>query len=207
MIETITIDPKILIPTGGIDELMAVPKTLRVRNFSEESAKVFSREVSFAHQSGQPIIPVVIDSYGGDVYALLSMVDTIKTSKVPVATIVEGKAMSCGVVLFTCGTEGFRFIGPNATLMIHDVSSIEPRKKSEEIKVDARETDRLNKKLYRIMERNIGKPTGYLWDLSQERSRVDWYMMPKEALRHNIANHIGIPSLRTVVSVDIQLEY
>jgi ATP-dependent Clp protease, protease subunit len=205
VIESIELDPKIKV--RDVAELLVLPRVIRVRSFNEEGAKTFSKEMSLAHQSGQPVIPVIIDSYGGDVYALMSMIDTIKTATVPVATIVEGKAMSCGVVLFTCGTEGYRFIGPNATLMVHDVSSIEPRKKAEEVKADARETDRLNKKLYRIMEKNIGQPNGYLWQLSQERSRVDWYMMPKEAIKHNIANFIKIPALRTVVSVEMKLEF
>ena len=51
------------------------------------------------------------------------MISSIKTSKIPVATIVQGKAMSCGAILFSFGEEGRRFMDPNATLMIHDVSS------------------------------------------------------------------------------------
>ena len=101
--------------------------------------------INKAQNSGQPVIPVIIDSYGGQVYSLMSMISDIKHSKIPVATIVQGKAMSCGAILFSFGTEGYRYMDPDATLMIHDVSSMEIGK-VEEIKASAEETERLNQK-------------------------------------------------------------
>ena len=104
-------------------ELRHNPVIIRVNKFDEESAKEFASQVSLAHNTGQNVIPIVIDSYGGQVYSLMSMIAVIKNSELPVATIIEGKAMSCGAVLFTFGEEGMRFMDKDATLMIHDVSS------------------------------------------------------------------------------------
>ena len=61
----------------------------------------------------------------GEVYSLMAMISVIKHAEIPVATIVEGKAMSCGAILFSFGEEGKRFMCPHATLMIHDVSSMD----------------------------------------------------------------------------------
>lgn len=204
MIENIEIDPKIKV--REVNDLLVCPQVVRVKSFTEDALHLFSHEMSMAHYSGQPIIPIVIDSYGGDAYALFSMVDIIRTAKRPVATIVEGKAMSCGAVLFTCGAEGYRFMGPNATLMLHDVSTEDMTGKAEDVKVGAKETGRLNRRMWKLMEQNVGQPNGYLWKQAQARGRTDWYMDPKEALRHNIANHIRVPSLRTVIRVDTVLE-
>lgn len=204
MIESVEIDPRIRVRDAS--KLLLGPQVIRVRSFDEEGVHHFAHEMNLAHQTGQSFIPLIIDSFGGDVYAFFSMLDILNTAKVPVATIVEGKAMSCGAALFTCGTEGFRFMGPNATLMLHDVSWDEASGKSEEIRVGAKETDRLNKKMWRIMEKNIRQPAGYLWTLVQERGRTDWYMNAKEAQRHNIANHIRIPALRTAVRVEMAFE-
>jgi hypothetical protein len=66
------------------------------------------------------------------------MVANIKASNIPVATIVEGKAMSCGALLFSYGASGYRFMDKHATIMIHDVSS-GARGKIEEIKADAKD--------------------------------------------------------------------
>ena len=115
---TSNIDPKV-----RELELRHNPVMIRVNKFTEDSAAEFATKMAMAHNTGQSVIPVVIDSYGGQVYSLMSMISSINASEIPVATIVEGKAMSCGVILFSCGQEGLRFITPEATLMIHDVSS------------------------------------------------------------------------------------
>ena len=67
--------------------------------------------------------------------------------------------MSCGVILFSCGTEGLRFVTPEATLMIHDVSSF-AHGKNEEIQASAKETKRLNKILNTLLfvGSKIGNP-------------------------------------------------
>lgn len=95
---------------GRISEvkLMHNPVVVRVEKFTTDAAKKFTQDMSAAHNSGQNIIPVVIDSYGGQVYSLMSMIADIKSADLPVATIVEGKAMSCGAVLFTFGEDGHR---------------------------------------------------------------------------------------------------
>ena len=81
-------------------ELRKSPVIIRVNKFDEDAAKKFDEQISLAHNTGQKVIPVVIDSYGGQVYSLMSMISAIKHADLPIATIVEGKAMSCGAVLF-----------------------------------------------------------------------------------------------------------
>lgn len=176
------------------------PKSVLVNSFNEKSAKEFRKDFSEALETGQEVVPVIIDSFGGYVYSLLSMIDTIRNSPVPVATVITGKAMSCGAVLFTCGSQGMRYISKEATLMIHDVSAGAFGKVGEmEVSVD--EAKRLNKRIYEIMEENIGKKKGYIWNVVEKKNRDDWYMDAKEALKHNIATHIGVPSLVMKVSV------
>ena len=83
-----------------IDDL---PIIIRLTKFDEASAKAFSSAVMKAQNTGQPVLPIIIDSYGGQVYSLMSMISDIKHSRIPVATIVQGKAMSCGAILFSFG--------------------------------------------------------------------------------------------------------
>ena len=47
-----------------------------------------------AQNSGQKVVPIEIDSFGGQVYSLMSMIAAIKASRIPLATIVQGKAIS-----------------------------------------------------------------------------------------------------------------
>jgi len=147
---------------------------------------------------------VVIDSYGGSVYALLNMIDTIKRSKIPVATLVVGKAMSAGAALLTCGAEGMRYAAPHSTIMIHEVSSSVMGKVGD-IKADADETTRLNEIMLGIMSVNIGKKEDYLKNMIHSKGHADWYLSPKDAQTHGIVNHIDIPEYQVEVNVKTTL--
>ena len=104
-------------------ELNSPPVIIRVNDFNNRAAKDFDTQMTRAHNSGQSVIPIVIDSFGGQVYSLMNMISTVKHAELPVATIIQGKAMSCGAILFSFGEDGLRFMDPDATIMIHDVSN------------------------------------------------------------------------------------
>ena len=72
--------------------------------------------------------------------------------------------MSCGAILFSFGAPGKRYMDPDATLMIHDVSSMSWGK-VEEVKVSAEETDRLNQKIYHMMAENCGQAEDYFLEI------------------------------------------
>jgi ATP-dependent Clp protease, protease subunit len=186
-------------------ELRKNPVIVRVNKFDEKSAKDFQDQIALAHNTGQDIVPVVIDSYGGQVYSLMAMISAIKSSELPVATIVEGKAMSCGAILFSFGEEGYRFMDPNATVMIHDVSSMDMGK-VEELKAGAKEADRLNSIVYKMMAQNCGKADDYFMKIVDKKKHADWFLDAKQAKRHGLANHLRVPSLRITVNVDIEME-
>jgi ATP-dependent Clp protease protease subunit len=181
-------------------ELRNSPLYVRVNKFDESAAKKFADDMSKAHNTGQTVIPVVIDSYGGHVYSLMAMISAINAAHLPIATIISGKAMSCGAILFSFGTEGMRYADENATIMIHDVSSF-TKGKVEEIKADAGETERLNKKVYEMMATNCGQHKDYFIDMVHERGHADWYLGADDALKHNLANHIGTPRLEIEVGI------
>ena len=186
-------------------ELNNNPVIVTVNNFNEESAQEFRNKVSLAHNTGQKVIPVIIDSYGGQVYSLMSMISTIKSSELPVATVIQGKAMSCGAILFSFGTEGMRFIDKDATVMIHDVSSA-AWGKIEELRANADETARLNEKVFKMMARNIGKKEDYFLKKIHEKGHADWYLEPGECKKINLANHIRVPKFKVKLNVDIDFE-
>ena len=186
-------------------ELRKSPVIIRVNKFDEDAAKKFDLDISQAHNTGQKVIPIVISSYGGQVYSLMTMISAIKHSDLPIATIVEGKAMSCGAILFSFGEEGRRYMDPNATIMVHDVSSM-GWGKVEEIKADAVECDRLNEAVYKMMAQNCGKADSYFKKIVHKKGHADWYLDADEAKKHNLANHLRVPKLMINVDVDIDFE-
>jgi ATP-dependent Clp protease protease subunit len=203
MIDYLEIDPRIKVSHGP--DLLRSDRIVLVNKFNEQAVKQFRDEFMDAHETGQEIIPIIIDSFGGSVYSVLAMADIIKSSNKTVATIVMGKAMSCGAVLLTCGDEGYRFASPASTIMIHDVA-LGTYGKIEEIKADSKEGERLNKLIFALMEKNCGLQKDTLLNkLRKEHNSADWFLTPQQAKKNNIVNHIKVPKLVTKVIVTTEL--
>jgi ATP-dependent protease ClpP protease subunit len=93
----------------------------------------------------------------------------------------------------------------HATLMIHDVSSMEYGK-VEEIKASAEETERLNQIVYKMMAKNCGHADDYFLELVHEKGHADWFLDANEAKKHGLVNHLRLPTLEIDVSVKIKMK-
>lgn len=194
------VDPKIRHPK--IRNIVEEPIVIYVRSFEEEAVEEFEMDMDHAHDTGQPVIPIVIDSFGGSCYGEAAMVSSILNAKVPVATIVKGKAMSAGAWLFGFGTEGYRFMDPFATLMIHDATSASYGK-VEEVKADTAHLEHMNETTYKRLAKHLGHPDDYFLKEIAKRKHADWFLTAKEAKKHKLANHIRIPEFVTKITVEM----
>lgn len=139
-------------------------------------------------------------------YSLMKMVDAIKNSKVPIATIVSGIAASAAAVLFSCGHPDHRYVGPNATIMIHDVSSnLHGSVSNADITNEAEENKRLNQQLYELLALNCGKDKDFFLKKVKRRSNVDVYMNAKKAIKWGLATRSYLPVFVTTVTVSYDL--
>lgn len=179
-----------------------VKNAVIVNDFNEYGVKCFKADFDELNSSSLPIIPVYIDSFGGEVYSLLAMIDIISTATKPVATIALGKAMSCGSVLLACGSKGLRFVGPHATVMIHDVATVSFGK-IEELKSDVGEAERLNIKIFELLNDRCGQTKGYFQKLVAEKKHTNWYLESKEVLKHGLADHVGLPVIDSLFNLDV----
>lgn len=193
------VDPRIRAKHG---ELIESPIVVLVQQFTEAAVKDFRKDMEDAQQTGQPFVPILIDSYGGSVYGCLDMVAHVEKCSLPVYTICTGKAMSAGAILFSTGQK--RFMAENATLMLHDAATTTGGK-IEEIKADAKECDRLNKLIFQIMARNCGQKENYFDNLIHEKGHADIFLTAKEAKKHKICTHIGMPEMLVEVKVKYTL--
>ena len=165
---------------GKLHEVVHEPVIIRVNKFNEEDVQKFSDQFNDALKLSQSVIPIVIDSYGGQVYSLMSMIGMILNSPVPVATFVSGKAMSCGASLFCFGTEGLRFMDEHSTLMFHDVSSY-AHGKIEELKADVKEAERLNDKIFKMAAKHIGKNETFFLNMIEKNKHADVFLDAQKA--------------------------
>jgi len=138
------------------------------------------------------IIPVFINSYGGDVYALTAMRDLIKSSHKPVATIGVGMAMSCGASLLASGTKGYRFVSKDIHILIHQVSSFTIGKNAD-VQESAKITAMLNKKLFQNLADDSGRTVKEFEDKIKSKHNADWTLTANTARQWGLIDHIGIP--------------
>ena len=88
-----------------------------------------------------------INSYGGSVFAGLSAVDYILTSKVPVETIIEGCAASAATMMSVVGSK--RYMHKNACMLVHQLSG-HMWGKFQEMQDDMQNSEMLMKKIKNI---------------------------------------------------------
>lgn len=179
-----------------------IKNAILVNEFTEFGVKSFKADFDELNSSPMPIIPIFIDSFGGEIYSLLAMLDIMSTSTKPIATIALGKAMSCGSILLACGSPKFRFVGPHSTVMIHDAATFSFGK-IEDLKADVGEAERLNFKIFEILNDRCGKPKGYFQSQVSAKKHVNWYLDSNEVVKHGLADHVGIPVIDSLFNLDI----
>lgn len=166
-----------------------------VTNFDENSLKDFYQK--FEELEASPtvgIIPIVISSYGGEVFSMFAMRDLVKSSKKPVMTVVLGKAMSCGASLAAAGTKGMRFISPASCFMIHESSGGFHGKVSD-IKNESEASVLLNEQMFDYLAKDSGNSVLTIKKHMHKKNNADWYLSPEEAVSLGFVDQIAIPRL------------
>lgn len=180
-------------------ELLDMPQIVVVQKFDDEGVKDFRDQMERAHNTGQPIIPISIDSYGGSVYGCLDMISHMQKASLPIHTMITGKAMSAGAFLFGMGQT--RHMAEHSTIMLHDASTLTGGK-TEEIKADAKEIGRLNNLIFKMIAKNCGQKESYFLNLIHQKGHADWFLTAKSAYKHKLCTNVGIPEMKIEVSVN-----
>ena len=91
-----------------------------------------------------------INSEGGDLGDAIGLVDLMRGLGVNVRTLGYGNIMSAAFMIFAAGQKGYRAIGKNTTIMVHQFNdSLEG--KYHDMRAYAKECDRYNKKMEQIL--------------------------------------------------------
>ena len=154
--------------------------------FNEDMSKeIFTSLIKYETSDATKDILMIIDSYGGEVYSFLAIYDYIQLMKCDVATLVVGKAMSCGQLLLMSGTKGKRFATQNARILMHELS-LGSWGKLTDVEIDVKE----GKELQKIIERLIKEQT----DLSKKEVKKfmerDSFMSAKELKKCGAIDHV-----------------
>ena len=175
------------------DDLWDKPAWVTINEIDESGQAKLIEDAQKVIRANKNFLPIVIDSYGGEVYSALGMYDIIRSFDCEVLTVVIGKAMSAGALLFSAGD--YRYISENSTIMIHQVSSV-AYGKEEELRQEAEEVTRLNDHLFGMLDKRCKKKKGYWKKLLKDNEYTDLYLTGKDAVDHGLASEIGLPNIR-----------
>lgn len=173
-----------------------------VNDFTEESAREFRKHILARIQadSSSPII-VYIDSYGGLLDSLNSMLETLEQVSAPIITVCLGKAMSCGAVLLAAGDH--RFCGRHSRVMIHQ-SSGGDYGPVENLQKNVDECKRMNDMFMSFLAKRCGKSLSSLKQMIKDNDSRDLYLDAESCLKFGIVDAIGMPVLKRMLMYQIE---
>jgi len=149
--------------------------------------RVFFDIVQCMEDNNIPQIAIYINSHGGQVDALLPLVDIIAGSDKPIKTIVTGKAYSAGCMLLLCGHKGHRFALKHSQILMHEVASGADGKITQ-MKEDVKRVDELNKLLIDIIKKNTKMKAPEIDKFMN--SNLDTFITANQALKFGIIDKI-----------------
>lgn len=175
--------------------------SITVNEFNDETAGDFQQDVSKAHRTGQPVVPVRISSHGGQVDACMQMKSAIDRSEIPVLTYVPDRAYSAGFALLAFGTDGYRFIAPTAFTMDHQAFYGAVGKDAEvenQVEFHRKYLDQF----YEVLAEECGQPKDFFKDRWENLNNLNDYLTAEETIDIGAADQISQPRIEAEVKVE-----
>ena len=136
-------------------------------------------------------VSLYVNSPGGDVYAGLSIYDTMQHVPYDVSTISVGLCASFGTVLLTAGAKGKRLSLPNSTIHLHQPWG-GAQGQASDIEIQAREILRVQDRLRQIISDHTGQP----YERVARDTDRDFWMTAEQAVEYGLVDEVLEPPTR-----------
>ena len=130
-------------------------------------------------------IKLYINSPGGDIYEGFALIDAIRLSKTPVYTYNVGVCASMGFLIYIAGHKRFTF--PHAMYLLHD--GINGSISSTSKFIDTADFSKRYEK--EVIKTFILQQTKISEKEYTDHQRVEWYMLPNDAIKLGVAHEIA----------------
>jgi ATP-dependent Clp protease, protease subunit len=144
------------------------------------------------HEDADKEIHMYINSPGGQIYAGLSIYDTMQQVSNPIYTYAVGVTASFGTVLLAAGTKGFRYALPHATVHMHQPLG-GAQGQASDVEIQAREILRLRDNLNKIMAHH----TGQTLEVIERDTDRDFYLDAQAAVAYGLVDKVLEPEKKT----------
>jgi ATP-dependent Clp protease, protease subunit len=155
-------------------------------DFNDQMASIIVAQLLYLESlDNTKPITMYINSPGGVITSMWSIIDTMNHIKSPVHTICVGMAASAASLTLAAGEKGHRYILPHAKVMIHQpLGGIQGQATEMEIAVNQ------IIKTKELLSQYIADKTGQKIDKVKIDMERDYYMDAKEALEYGIVDQV-----------------
>ena len=145
-------------------------------------------EYNLMDEEDQPdAIKLIINSPGGSVHSAFHLIDAIKMSEIPVATIGQGLVASCGVLTLMAGQKGHRYLTHNTSVMSHQYSW-GSKGKEHELYAIVKEFEMSSGRMIEHYKKCTKKSETYI--RKHLLGATDMWLSPDECKKHGIIDEI-----------------
>jgi ATP-dependent Clp protease, protease subunit len=130
-------------------------------------------------------IQMYINSPGGQVYAGMAILDTMRMIPNKISTVAVGVAASFGTVLLAAGEKGQRYALPHATIHMHQPLG-GAQGQASDIEIQAREILRIKEELNEILSNATGQD---IETIIKDTER-DFYMSAQQAVEYGLVDKV-----------------
>lgn len=174
---------------------------IKVHSFDEEDVdKICEKMIKISQLDPHRPITLQIDTYGGSIAGLTTLIEAMESIPNPIITHATGKCCSAGTFLLAAGD--YRFAGPHTRLMIHEVSS-GARGHVKDMIEGVEETKFMNEYWFDFMDARCEKPKGYIRQVLKDKDLRDMFLSPEEAQLHGLIDKVGAPIIRPIMMYQI----
>lgn len=167
-----------------------------LNDITESAARDFAASLlkTSSYDPTRPLM-VYIDSSGGLIDALASMISVMDSIPNKIITIAMGKAMSAGAILLAHGD--YRFVAPYSRVMIHEVSG-GAAGNINDVTSEAAEIVRLNSVFLEMFAKDCGIKNGHRGLKKLLSEHRDLYLSADQAVELGVADEVGVPRLNRI---------
>ncbi len=155
---------------------------------TDESCQQAMHFISYHNMKQSPLekLTIIINSPGGSLTACFALMDMMRTSTIPVDTLVLGQVCSCGILITMAGRN--RVMSENATAMSHTYSWGASGKHGDLVNV--RKAQDMSDELIRRHYKKCTKKSDAYIRKHILPDHGDIWLSPEECVKHGIVDEI-----------------
>lgn len=159
------------------------------QNIDKDTASQIVQCIKELEKEDNSPIRFYINCYGGDVGALFSILDAMKTCKCEIITVNIGEADSAASLILAAGAKGKRFVTENSRVMLHEVqiSTLIDGQPFSVVDSRVKEWEILNERYLKELADLTGKTVE---NIKADIEGKDVFLTAEEAIQYGIADKI-----------------